>query len=105
MADIPLSGITVTGFKKEDDNTYTNIGSYTTDSPTGEYSLGNLEPGNYTLKFVDPSGQYLTSYYGGKDNLEEATLFEVVASTILTGKNHIMVTAAGISGTVTGPEI
>ena len=70
---------------------------------TGSYSVSNLAPGSYRLKFMDWTGYYVPVYSGGASSFDDATPVTVVAGQTESGVNAELSLAAKISGTVTGP--
>lgn len=71
----PLPNIQV-WFWKDTGGTLTWVGSVTTRS-NGQYTMGGLLPGNYRIRFYDPSSTYPSEYYQGKSDLSSASLLAV----------------------------
>lgn len=100
MATIPLEGCVVTAFRwNNDDSTYTNLKSATTDV-NGDFEIPALPQGrSYKLKFDHPD--YLTVYYstsGLQESLDAGSAFYM--ETEFTGVNVILPTGGRISGNV-----
>jgi hypothetical protein len=93
-AVLPLAGIDV--YVESVDWSY-----YTWTDASGKYSTA-VAPGNYTLSFSDPDGQYATGYYstGGFVYDWSAATAVAVSSGDVTGKDVTLPVALYITGTV-----
>ena len=94
----PVSGIWVYAM--------TTGGQYLTSAQTnsqGNYSLGGLTTGSYTVEFYESSSteNYLPQYYDGKTTLQNADAIPVTAGQATTGIDAAMQPGGQITGTVT----
>jgi Carboxypeptidase regulatory-like domain len=74
----------------------------------GEYSIPNLPPGDYRVRFTGQVGpthrEYAPQWYKGSLSFSGATAVQVEASKTNTEVNASMAAAASVSGTVTNTE-
>jgi hypothetical protein len=75
----------------------------TTDS-FGNYTVGGLPSGNYTVSFSDPAGNYATEYFNNVSSWNSANPVEVTQGQTRSGINASLAIAGKISGRVTGPD-
>ena len=84
---------------------YDSSGSYATSTSTasdGSYTLKNLVPGTYELKFTPSSGQnYLPQYYHGENTLASADPVTVTSGQTTTGIGAALATGGQVTGKVT----
>lgn len=73
-------------------------GSSVTDA-SGNYSIGELAAGSYTLQFRAPA--HVAEWWSNVTSYEAATYFSLAAGASTTNKNAALETGATISGTVT----
>jgi Carboxypeptidase regulatory-like domain len=67
----------------------------------GEYTVGGLPSGNYTVSFSSFTGEYAPQYYNGVPQSFEATLVVAVAGSATPNINAALAVAAEIKGSVT----
>jgi hypothetical protein len=104
MATAPLEGVTVTVFRWENDTeTYTNVGSDTTDI-NGEYEIGALWQGrSYKTKYDHPD--YLVLYYGASGTQQDLeTGSPIFMATSLSLPTITLTQGGSISGIVEGDD-
>ena len=71
----------------------------TTDS-TGDYDLGSLAAGTYSVRFEDASGSYLTQFYANEPDIHSATDVVVNAGDTTSHIDATLIAAGSISGTI-----
>jgi len=96
-----LANITVTAYRDLGNGSDTLAGSTST-SASGAYTLTNLEPGSYRLRFADPLHGFATEWYDNQPDRQGTTLVAVAAAQAVTGKDAQLAGGATISGVVTG---
>jgi hypothetical protein len=70
-------------------------------SPSGQYTIARLAPGEYVVEFFALSGEYVTQYWDKKALFSEANRVAVKARTATAGVDAAMTTSGQIAGTVT----
>ena len=95
----PLSGIRVTAYLLNPpidwvvaDNLFTGA--------EGTYTMSGLAAGIYRVRFLDPSGNYVTEYYDNKNTFAQATNFDLGEGEIKSNINAALSSAGKISGTI-----
>jgi protocatechuate 3,4-dioxygenase beta subunit len=78
-----------------------NVGSTLTDS-AGNYTVGPLAAGSYTLSVEGSNTGYISEWWNNKTNMETADKLTVTAGQALTGRNIQLARGASISGTISG---
>lgn len=71
ITDTPLPSILVIAYRHENDNTWQQIRTTTTNN-SGVYTLNNLPDGNYRLRIVDPIANYLSEMYRDTQSFEQS---------------------------------
>jgi ABC-type molybdate transport system substrate-binding protein len=79
-------------------------GSSATTDASGNYTVGGLPSGNYTVSFSDPAGNYAQEYFDNVPSWNSANPVEVTQGQTRSGINASMAIAGKISGRVTGPD-
>ncbi|MBC7593686.1 MAG: carboxypeptidase regulatory-like domain-containing protein, partial [Kineosporiaceae bacterium] len=78
------------------------VASSSTDA-SGNYSIGGLDAGSYTLQFRAPYGaNFVSQYWGNKLTQQSADYFTVASGETLSGKNALLAVGASIGGNVSG---
>ncbi len=99
----PLADIKVTAlYQVYPDSSYwwTPRQSTFTDQ-SGNFSLWALTPNTYTVKFEDPDGAYITQYYAGAVDEQNATRIRVESRQTTTGMDAVLAQTGMLTGTVT----
>ncbi|WP_308287726.1 carboxypeptidase regulatory-like domain-containing protein [Cryobacterium sp. 1639] len=92
----PLANIEVTAVNAE--------GSYeesTSTDESGNYTIGNVKPGDYTLRFQDRNDVHASEWWNDHALAASADYFAVATGEAVIGKDAGLARAATISGTVT----
>jgi hypothetical protein len=97
-----LPGIAVTAYL-QNESTWEE-GPTVRSNPNGDYLLGGLPPGEYTLSFSDLSSRHLAEWFDAAATVEDAMAFTAMAGIVVSNKNAAMRLAGSIAGTVTGPD-
>ena len=85
--------------------------SFATSTNTGAYTLSNLPPGSYVIRFdnnndcssTPDTGSWVTQWYSGASSFQNGTPVAVTANTTTPNINATMAAGGSISGSVTGP--
>ncbi|MFE4197246.1 S-layer homology domain-containing protein [Paenarthrobacter sp. NPDC056912] len=72
--------------------------------PSGNYTIGGLEPGVYKLRFQAQNG-WASMWHGGVSEAGKSTAITVVEGQHLSGVQDSAVAAATISGSITGGPV
>ena len=94
-----LSGIEVTAYLQTgviDWHAYPSVDT----GADGSYTISDLASGTYRVKFVDPSGNYVSEYYDDKYSFELATNFDIEEGETAENINADLALAGSISGTI-----
>lgn len=67
----------------------------------GAFQVAYLQPGEYTLHFIDAQHQYAFQFYGGSSKLSEATKITVDPGNTTTSVNTTLISGGIISGHIT----
>jgi 5-hydroxyisourate hydrolase-like protein (transthyretin family) len=77
---------------------------YTTSTDTnGVYNLSSVAPGDYQVKFSDPGGWHIMSFWDHVATADQSTLVSVVAGVACSGIDGVMTAAGNVAGTVSDP--
>lgn len=97
----PVAGVVVAAFGDGDGMA---PGTFAVTDRDGRYVIRDVPTGPQRLAFVAP-GHYLlrTTWYGGSGRAS-ATPLQPSAGSVLSGVDVVLLSTAGISGTVTGPD-
>jgi 5-hydroxyisourate hydrolase-like protein (transthyretin family) len=98
----PLAGITVTAYAVGSGE----FGAQATTKHDGTYTLKKLDAGDYTVEFMDNSGNplYATQYYDDQADFQDATPVGVGAGQSVGGIDAVLARFGTISGTVTDEQ-
>lgn len=80
-----LPDIEVTAYQYKESSASWQMIRASDSNDEGEYTIGGLSSGTYRLRFYDAQGNYVTQYYDGADNLENASDIAVTAGQSTTG--------------------
>lgn len=67
----------------------------------GEYAIGHLQAGQYTIRFSAEGQGYLPQFYDGRSSASEANAVTATAGETTSGIDAALATGGGIAGTVT----
>jgi acid phosphatase len=70
-------------------------------SASGDYSIGGIQPGSYSIAFTDPAGTHLTQWYNGQSSQATAATITLADGQTDSGLNAALPELTGLSGTVT----
>jgi 5-hydroxyisourate hydrolase-like protein (transthyretin family) len=96
--EAPLEGIEVCAEEFEGDQLF---GACADTNAAGEYTIGNLPAGSYTVEFLSRSNVYLTQYYEGKASASKSNPVSVAAGSTTPAIDAAMVAGGQIAGQVT----
>jgi hypothetical protein len=95
----PLSGIRVTAYLLNPPIDWVVAETVFTGSD-GTYTMSGLAAGIYRVRFVDPSGNYVTEYFDNKSTFALATNFDLGEGETKSNINAALSIAGKISGTI-----
>ena len=98
---VGLVHIEIDAYRYDQVNDYWAFVDATATITDGTYLLPGLTADNYRLRFTDERGhQYVTTYYGGGDDVENATNVPVVAGQTTANVNITLATGGQIAGKI-----
>lgn len=98
----PCPDVRVHALKREESGAWREVGLVYPEA-NGAYSMGQLWPGTYRLRFEDTNGVHAYQYSGGATSLESASDIVVGSAETATGIDAHLLDGSHVSGHISDP--